>query len=183
MSFEFTTKRLLLKVETNEKAMEVLDFYNRNQTLFEQYEPTRPANFYTDAYQKNALVCEYNEIIKGKSLRYFIYLQSNPKHIIGSVNFTNIMHGPFSRASIGYKLDSEYHGNGYALEACHEAIDVIFKKYDIHRIEARVLPSNLPSIKLLKKLNFQFEGIEYQSVEVNGVFQDHYRFGLISTIQ
>ncbi|MBQ9984264.1 MAG: GNAT family N-acetyltransferase [Lachnospiraceae bacterium] len=181
MSFQLTTDRLILKIEDSNKTKDILAFYENNKTLFEQFEPTRPDNFYTEAYQRATISYEYSEIIKGKTLRYYIYLREQPDTIIGSVNFFRMEHGPFSRASIGYKLDAAHHGNGYAYEACSAAIPVIFSNYKIHRIEARVAPNNLTSIKLLERLAFRFEGIEYQSVEVNGTFTDHYRYSLLSS--
>lgn len=183
MSFTLTTARLILKVEDSTKAADILDFYDRNQILFDNFEPTRPANFYTLAYQTAVINYEYNQTITGKMLRYYVYLKDAPETIIGSVNFSRLEHGPFSRAAIGYKFDSSYHGQGYALEACEAAIKILFSNYKIHRIEARVATDNLPSIRLLEKLQFRFEGIEYQSVEVNGTFRDHYRYSLISEIQ
>lgn len=183
MSFSINTERLILRVEDSSIAEEVLHFYIKNKPLFEQFEPTRPQNFYTLAYQIASMNYEYDQIIKGKNLRYYIYLKEDPKILIGILNFSRMEHGPFSRCSIGYKFDADYHGNGFALEACRAAISVVFSNYKIHRIEARVAPDNIPSIKLLEKLAFRYEGIEYQGVEVNGVFKDHYRYGLISTIQ
>ena len=180
MSFQLTTERLILKIEDSNKTQDILAFYQNNKALFEQFEPTRPNNFYTEAYQRASISYEYSEIIKGKALRYYIYLKNQPDTIIGSINFFRLEHGPFSKASIGYKLDSAYHGHGYALEACAAAIPVIFSNYKIHRLEARVALNNTPSIKLLERLNFRFEGIEYKSVEVNGVFTDHYRYSLLA---
>lgn len=180
MSFQLTTNRLILKIEDNNKTQDILAFYQNNKALFEQFEPTRPNNFYTEAYQRATISYEYSEIIKGKTLRYYIYLKEQPDTIIGSVNFFRMEHGPFSKVSIGYKLDAAYHGKGYAFEACQAAIPVIFSNYKIHRIEARVAPDNTPSIKLLERLDFRFEGIEYKSVEVNGQFTDHYRYSLLS---
>lgn len=182
MSFQLTTERLLLQIEDSTKAAQVLAFYENNRDLFERFEPTRPENFYTLAYQKAAMQYEYSEIIKGNSLRYYIYLKEMPNTIIGSINFSRLEHGPFSKASIGYKIDSAYHGHNYATEACKAAIPVMFSNYKIHRIEARVSPNNIPSIKLLEHLNFRFEGIEYQSVEVNGSYKDHYRYSLLSPL-
>ena len=180
MSFSISTNRLILKIEDATKAKDILDFYQNNADLFDQYEPTRPANFYTLAFQNAAIAREYSDIVKGKTLRYYVYLKEQPDIIIGSVNFSRMEHGPFSHASIGYKFDKSYHGKGYALEACRAAIPVIFDNYKIHRIEARVSPNNYASIKLLEKLGFQYEGIEYLSIEINGVFQDHHRYSLIN---
>ncbi len=180
MSFQLTTDRLILKIEDSNKTSAILAFYRNNKELFERFEPTRPQNFYTEAYQSASISYEYSEIIKGKTLRYYVYLKEQPETIIGSVNFSRMEHGPFSKTSIGYKFDARYHGHGYALEACQAAIPVIFTNYKIHRLEARVAPDNLPSIKLLEQLGFRFEGIEYESVEVNGHFTDHYRYSLLA---
>lgn len=179
MSFQLTTDRLLLQVEDSSKAEQILAFYARNRSCFEPFEPTRPDNFYTLAYQKAAVQYEYSEIIKGKTLRYYIYLKASPDAIIGSLNFSRIEHDPFSRASLGYKIDGDHQGQGFAAEACRAAIPVMFSNYKIHRIEARVSPDNLPSIKLLERLNFRFEGLEYQSIEVMGKYRDHFRYSLI----
>lgn len=183
MSFTLTTQRLILQVEDDSIAQKVLDFYLHNKEAFERFEPTRPHNFYTLAYQCASMKYEYSEIMKGKTLRYYVYRKESPDVLIGSVIFSGIVHGPFSRASIGYKFDRSVWGNGYALEACQAAIPVLFTNYKIHRIEARVAPDNIASIRLLEHLGFAYEGIEYQGVEINGVFKDHYRYGLISTIQ
>lgn len=182
MSFTLTTDRLILQVENSRKAGEVLSFYLKNRKLFEQFEPTRPDSFYTLDYQTVSMDYEYSASVKGKSLRYYIYLKEQPGQIIGSVNFSQIMHGPFPEPP-SVMSDADYHGYGYAFEACRSAITVIFCDYKIHRLDARVALNNTPSIKLLERLGFRFEGIEYQGVEVNGMFTDHYRYGLISTIQ
>lgn len=181
MSFRLQTDRLILSVLESTYAAEVLQLYQNNQELFDTFEPTRPSNFYTLPFQTAFMQQEYTDIMKGKTLRYYIFLKENPDHIIGSVNFSSIVHGPFSRASIGYKLDACVHGNGYAFEACQAAINEFFSCYKIHRLDARVAPNNIPSIKLLERLGFVYEGIEYQGVEVNGTFQDHFRYGLIHT--
>lgn len=183
MSFSLQTERLILQVEDCQKAADVLALYENNKELFERFEPTRPTNFYTLDFQATFMDIEYKDTVKGTTLRYYIYRKDQPNTIIGSVNFSNIKHGPFSSATIGYKMDAAYHNQGYAVEACRAAIDVLFHNYKIHRIEARVAPDNIPSIKVLERLGFTFEGIEYSSVEIRGEFKDHYRYGLISTIQ
>ena len=63
MSFELTTERLILKIEDSNKTQDILAFYQNNKALFEQFEPTRPNNFYTEAYQRASVSYEYSEII------------------------------------------------------------------------------------------------------------------------
>jgi len=172
------TEHLILSVATNENAKDVLDFYVDNQHLFDAYEPTRPQNFYTEAYHKACLTVEYDNIIHHRFLRYYIYLKTNPTKIIGSINFSDIVYGAFLKATIGYKLDQNYHHQGYALEACKHVIDIMFNDYQLERIEAKVLPSNSPSIRVLENLNFRFEGMEYSAVSINNSRVDLHRYSL-----
>jgi ribosomal-protein-alanine N-acetyltransferase len=180
MSFLVNTDRLILKVEDDSKAEKVLDFYIENRPYFEPYEPTRPNAFYTLEFQQAAIKYEYDDTVKGHSLRYYLYLKDSPDTMIGTINFFNIRPMPFSTASIGYKLHHDYWGRGYATEACQAAISVMFTDYNTHRIEAKVSPENTRSIHVLDRLGFTYEGIEYKSVNVEGIFKDHIRFSLIN---
>ena len=169
-----------MNVENETIADKVLDFYIENSIYFDAVEPTRPDNFYTLAYQEAALKYEHSETIKGHTIRYFVYEKEHPKTIIGSVNFSKIQGAPFACATIGYKFHHNYWGHGYATEACQAAISVIFSNYRIHRIEGRVSPDNISSIHVLERLGFTYEGLEYKSVEINGIFKDHYRYSLLN---
>ena len=181
MSFIINTNRLIMRVEDAGIAEKALRFYIENSEYFDMYEPTRPSTFYTLEYQQAAAEYEYKDTIKGRSLRYYVYTSENPERIIGSVNFYSIRPMPFSTAAIGYKFHHEVWGNGYALEGCQAAISVMFSNYNTHRIEAKVSPSNTRSIHLLERLGFTYEGLEYQSVNINGVFMDHSRYSLINS--
>ena len=70
------TNRLILRVENESKAKQVLDLYLRNRLPFEQYEPTRPASFYTQDYHWSSLHREYIAYTMGTFLRYYIYLKT-----------------------------------------------------------------------------------------------------------
>lgn len=179
MQFIDNTARLVLKTETVDHASQVLDFYLRNREHFTPYEPQVSDCFYTLNYQQRILEYELEDMLKGNSFRYYIYLKSNPEYIIGSVNLSQIVHASFSKASIGYKLDYKMQGFGYASEAAKRLIEIAASELKLHRIEARVLPKNIPSIRLLERLCFQFEGMEYQSVKIENTWQDLYRYGLI----
>lgn len=67
-------------------------------------------------------------------------------------------------------------------EALHKAIEVVFTEYDLHRVEAPVMPKNKASIKVLKKLGFREEGITKQMLKVNGVWEDHIRWSLLNPV-
>lgn len=173
MVMSYTTDRLILQVLQSKDADKVLSFYERNKNHFDCWEPKRSPDFYTLAYQTTSLILEYNLMLKSKLFRLWIFLKDNPDTIIGCVNFYNICKGPYSSCQIGYKIDHEYTNKGYAYEAINYSLKLIPKEYHLHRVEAKIMPSNFPSIKLIEKLGFFFEGLSRSSVEINGKREDH----------
>ncbi|MBQ8923977.1 MAG: GNAT family N-acetyltransferase [Lachnospiraceae bacterium] len=149
------TENLILRVENEFKAKEVLDLYTRNKISFDMYEPTRPRNFYTIDYHRAHLRGEYNNYLRGIFLRYYIYTNYRPDRIIGSVNFNIKEDNIGIYAELGYKIDLLYQNRGYACEAVKAGIKVIKEIYNINRIVAHIAPGNKPSLRLAEKLGFE----------------------------
>lgn len=183
MQLTYETDRLSLQCLTSASALAVRDFYLENQPYFDPYELTRPRAFYTVGFQTSVLEWEWKEMQAKHSLRYFLFLKDDPALIIGSVNFSDIRFGPMQKASLGYKIDHRYWHRGYAWEACVKCLDIIFQEYGLHRIEAHIMPSNQPSIRLIKKLGFIYEGVEHESAEINHHWQDLLQFAKINPYQ
>lgn len=179
MLTSYETNRLILQILTSNHAEQVLDFYNNNMDIFEPYEPTRPDNFYTKAYQKALLTCEYNAILKSETVRFWIFKKEDPDKIIGTVSFSNIQPYIFSSCNIGYKFDKEYHHHGYALEAINKICEIIFYDYNLHRIKAYIMPCNIPSKNLIERAGFTFEGIARKSIFIRDIWEDHEQYSLI----
>ena len=179
MNFEYETERLILRLPSTEFLRELLDFQIRNQALFEQYEATRPDNFYTLHYQQSILKCELKLALKQQAVRFYVFCKKEPKRIAGTVCLHNIMPVPYSCAEVGYKFDAAFHHQGYATEALAEALVVGFKDLELHRIYARVMPENSPSIRLLERLGFHPEGLEEQCLLIQGKWTDHLRYSRI----
>lgn len=55
---------------------------------------------------------------------------------------------------LGYCFHSDYHGKGYAYEACFAAMEHISKTRDVKAFTAGTALKNVPSCKLLEKLGF-----------------------------
>ena len=172
------SEHLILRVENETKAKEVLNLYLRNKTAFEQFEPTRPSDFYTIDYHTAMLKREYKAYQLGKFLRYYIYRPYNTSRIIGSVNFNFIYTESVPFVEIGYKIDSLYQNQGLAYEACLTAMDIIKYDYNVRRIDARIHPDNIASIKFADKLGFKPLRVEEQSANILGRYVDLIRYSL-----
>lgn len=180
MNKTYSTERLFLKVLGKEAAPMVLSFYAENKEHFEVWEPKRCKNFYTLAYHKASLAAELNLMAEGKRIRYWLFLKDNPNEIVGSISFQNFLGDPYRSCTIGYKIGSRFLRNGYAYEAVKKGLQIVFDEYNIHRVEAFIMPSNIPSQKLVEKLYFNYEGISYSYAYINDKWQDHIRYSYIN---
>lgn len=179
MDLYYETERLTLQVLLEKDADRVLDFYLRNQAVFEAREPSRPANFYTREYQAMLLRAEFQMAVKLHGVRFWLFEKTNPGQIIGTVSFQNVIRSVYQSCQIGYKLDEAYWHRGYAREAILRAIPVALNDLHLHRIEALVLPDNLPSIRLLERLGFEREGVCRSCVYLHFGWADHLMYSYI----
>jgi len=53
-----------------------------------------------------------------------------------------------------------------------------FEDLLLHRIEIAIIPRNVASRRVVEKLAIREEGIARWFLEINGVWEDHVRFGL-----
>ena len=89
--------------------------------------------------------------------------------IIGTCGFYGI-HPWHLRGSIGYELARKEWRQGIMAEALGALLALGFNDLGLRRIDAVVLPENLPSIRLLEKLGFRNEGLlrQYENWESKG---------------
>jgi len=78
-------------------------------------------------------------------------------------------------AEIGYDLEKEHRGKGYALEACCAVVRFAFDELKMKTVTAFPRVTNRPSITLLQKLGFERRGIT-KSIMDSGEESDHYAY-------
>ncbi|WP_445479829.1 GNAT family N-acetyltransferase [Lysinibacillus irui] len=94
-----------------------------------------------------------------KALRFTISEKAS-NHIIGSCGF-NMFDFDHAITEIGYDLAKVHWGKGYATEAITALIDYAFTHLAMNTIVAKVEAANINSIKVLKKLNFIYQGYDH----------------------
>lgn len=182
MKFEYKYSGFSLKILDDSYSKDILDFYYRNRDDFDRYEPEKPDNFYTNSFIKNMTKAEYNAFVKGNYARFFMFLDSDPYNIVGSVSFSNISTGDNKSCNIGYKVDKSYRNQGLATLMVHTALGIMTTEKKLHRIEAYILPENEASVCIAKKLNFVDEGTAHSYAKINGSWQNHRRFVYINPV-
>lgn len=176
----YETSRLILKTLHANDAGAVLQFYLDNKALFEACEPARPPDFYTLAFHQAALTVEYNAMVQGQAVRYWVFRKAEPQALIGTFSFNNIQRGFYSCCQLGYKFDARHHRQGFASESIKRGIDLMFLELKLHRIEAHTMPRNLPSKALLRSLGFLREGLFRENILINNQWEDHEIYSLLN---
>ena len=179
MLLEYETQRLLLKIIGPDYARDVLQFYLNDKELFEKYESDRTPNFYSESHQQTILQVEYGLALKMQQIRFYVFLKEDPNQIIGTVCLYNVS-TIYSHAELGYKFSSKFHHNGYASEAVEKLLDIAFMELRLHRITAHVQEENQPSIRLLKGMGFETEGICRDYLYLHGAWRDHIQYSLLT---
>lgn len=177
----YQTARLQLVLSDASLAEQVAEYYQRNIDFFRNAEPRREKNFYSEEFQRRALARELRNARSLSSVKYWMHLREEGEGtIIGMVALSNIVFGAFQSAYVSYNLDTGHTGQGYMQEAVQKLIEIAFEDIGLHRLEANIMPSNGPSLRLAERLGFENEGLAKQYLHINGKWEDHVHMVLLN---
>ena len=91
---------------------------------------------------------------------------------------SSIAYGSLSSATIGYWVSERFAGKGATPTAVALATDHCFFGVGLHRMEICIRPENEPSLRVVEKLGFRYEGLRRRYIHINGDWRDHFCFAL-----
>ncbi|MFF2387550.1 GNAT family N-acetyltransferase [Agromyces sp. NPDC058104] len=100
--------------------------------------------------------------------------------LVGQLNVSSISYGSLSSATIGYWVSEEVAGRGITPTAVALATDYCFGVLRLHRMEICIRPENGPSLRVVEKLGFRYEGLRRRFIHIDGHWCDHFSFALVS---
>lgn len=98
--------------------------------------------------------------------------------IVGCVNVSQIVRGPFQSAYMGYQVFEPFANQRYMSEALPLVLTVVFRSLKLHRVEANIQPGNAPSIALVARAGFRLEGYSPRYLKIAGRWRDHERWAM-----
>lgn len=161
----YTNRLLLRKVRTSDSS-----------SLFKIWSDPEVTKFmnidgFTEESQAMEMISHLDKLaIKKQAIRFSI-IELNSNEIIGSCGY-NSFDIENEKTEIGYEIAKEHWGKGYAPEAISALVEHAFHTLHLNRVEAKVEPENVNSIKVLQKLNFSLEGTLRQAEKSKGRYID-----------
>jgi ribosomal-protein-alanine N-acetyltransferase len=143
--------------------------YDESNDTNGHHRPKRKINL---DYHYNATMKEYHA---HRELTWLMELKESHK-VIGEIVLYDFRLK--RQADIGYRINKDYWGMGFAPEAGQAMIKVAFEGMGLTRLQIRCFTNNHGSVRVAQKLKFTQEGMVKQGAIVN-VMTDFYIFGLL----
>jgi RimJ/RimL family protein N-acetyltransferase len=83
------------------------------------------------------------------------------------------------RAEVGYVLNPEHQGNGYATEAVHGLLHVAFDDLGLHRVTASICAPNTASVAVATRLGLREESHFVEGEWFKGAWVDELEFAIL----
>ncbi len=172
------TDNLKLAVLRKSEASRVAGYLVKNMEFHRRFSQTHTDEYFTVPTQKKYLAYDCNSFLDGTLVPLWIMEKGNDS-IIGRVSFFNFAYGGMMSCACGYHLDKDHTGKGIMTEALKGAMAFVFDEYKLHRIEAFIVPENTPSLNLVRRAGFHYEGVRKSYMHINGEYRDHEAFYIL----
>jgi len=168
------TSRLLLR-EFDESDWERVLAYQSDPLYLPYYHWTERSEEHVKAFVQMFLDSQKER--PRTKFQLAITLQTNGL-LIGNCGIR--INNPLLReANIGYELDSQFWGQGYATEAAQGILQLGFQELGMHRIWANTIAKNKGSANVLEKLGMRLEARELEKDYIKGQWVDSLTYAIL----
>lgn len=163
----------MLRLATVEDAAAMCDAQRRNREHLRPWDPRRSESWFTVAAQAARL---REQLERNQTGQVYPWVLFRGDRLVGAVNLTNVVPGPFRSASMGYWIDAGEAGRGLATAAATAVCRLADEELRLHRIEASTLTTNAASQRVLAKCGFKQIGAAPDYLHIDGAWRDHLLF-------
>lgn len=145
------------------------------------WEPERPAHWFTEAGQREAL--DQAKTDRAADRSYAFLITDDAGRLLGRLTLASVVRGAGQFCSLGYWVAQEATGRGVATAAVGQALGIAFGELGLHRVQAEILPHNHASRRVLERHGFQRYGLAPQYLRIAGRWQDHELWQVLAPAQ
>ncbi len=155
------------------------DVRHRNDQWLTKWEPLRPANLLDPTRDRDAFMsrCGARDRDRQMGVAYGFGLFVGAD-FAGEINLNGVVRGALQTGTVGYWIDEAKAGNRYVAEGVVALARFAFDQLHLHRLEICIVPRNTNSRRVMEVLAIREEGVAQRFLEINGVWEDHVRYGI-----
>ena len=172
-------RRLMMRPLAANDFREWSEVRRRNHDWLTVWEPSRQPHHADPVLDRGAFTSRClqrdRDRASGTAYQFGLFVD---QHVAGEVNINNVVRGAMQSATIGYWIDQAHAGQGYVAEAVVVVLQFAFEQLGLHRVEICIVPRNERSRRIVEKLKIRDEGVALRYLEINGVWEDHIRYGI-----
>ena len=158
------TPRVLLRPPAEADRDEFIERLLASGQLHDPWlEPGDPAPWFERLLTRN----------RSETDRSLLVCDAGDGSIVGVMNLSQIVMGPFRSAFLGYYAFEPFAGQGYMRAAMPLLLRYAFEDLGLHRVQANVQPANEASIALVRGAGFRREGFSPRYLFIRGAWRDH----------
>lgn len=171
-------RRVMLRPLTSSDFRQWSEVRRRNGDWLTVWEPRRQPHQADPATDRSAFSSRClqrdRDRAAGTAYQFGLFIDGR---IVGEINLNNVIRGAMQSATIGYWIDRDEAGHAYVAEGVILLFQHAFEQLGLHRIEICIVPRNVRSRRVMEKLEIREEGVAERYLEINGVWEDHIRYG------
>ena len=164
------TDTVRVRVLRRSDAGRLAEAYLRNREHLAPWEPVRTDEFFTADAQAANIESKLGLFVAGSDVPWV--LVEGPR-VVGVMNISGIVRGPFLSGHLGYWVDKDRTGRGIGSAAVEFAVEAARTELGLHRLQAATLPHNAASRRILKRAGFEEIGLAPAYLKIAGSWQDH----------
>ena len=172
-------RRIMLRPLTAADWTQWSEVRRRNEQWLTPWEPARPANLLDPTRDRDAFAsrCSARDRDRQMGIAYGfgVFVGAD---FAGEINVNGVVRGAQQTATIGYWIDRDKAGHRYVAEGVVTLMRFSFEQLHLHRLEICIVPRNHNSRRVMDVLALREEGVAQRFLEINGVWEDHVRYGI-----
>lgn len=151
----------------------------RNEQWLTPWEPRRPPSQIDPTVNRDAFVgrcaARDRDLAAGVAYGFGIFVD---QELTGEINLNHVLRGAMQSATVGYWIDRRVAGRSLIAECFVVVATFAFEELTLHRLEICIVPRNHNSRRVMEKLAIREEGVAERFLEIDGVWEDHVRYGI-----
>lgn len=165
------TPRVVLRPPVEGDRAEFIERLRASVDLHDPWlEPGEPSHWYERLLARN----------RTETDRSMLVCDADDGSIVGVMNLSQIVMGPFRSAFLGYYAFEPFARRGYMRAAMPLLLRFAFDEVGLHRVQANVQPGNGASVALVRGAGFRREGFSPRYLYIRGAWRDHEQWVMLA---